>query len=305
MSWKIHPAAELFPMIDTEELNALADDINANGLIDPIVIYKGQVLDGRNRLAACERAGVEPRVIHTTLMDGQIGPTEWVLSKNLHRRQLTKSQAAAVAVEAEALFAIEAKARMAEAGASAAPGRPAQKGTEIIPEVSAQPAESRELAGELLGVNPRYVSDAKKLRDEAPETYERVKAGKLNIQQAKREAVIEQAQRDPWTERDNELKAALEVGRTVVLNASSDGRVIGWAQPKGLIVFVDRTSPWGNPFVHNADGDRDEVCEAYAQHYLPNKPSLQAKLGGLSGKGLVCHCAPLRCHADALKEIVG
>jgi len=297
MSWEIHPAAELFPMLGTEELQALADDIKTNGQIDPIVIYKGQVLDGRNRLAACERADVEPRVIHTTLMDGKIGPTEWVLSKNLHRRQLTKSQAAAVAVEAEALFSIEAKDRML-AGIAPDP-------TQIIGEGSSHQNESAAKAGDMLGVNRQYVSDAKKLRDEAPETYERVKAGKLNIQQAKREAVVEQAQRDPWTERDNELKAALKAGRTVVLNASSDSRVIGWAQPKGLIVFVDRTSPWGNPFVLNADGDRDQVCDAYATHYLPNKPSLQSKIGGLKGKGLVCHCAPLRCHADALKEIVG
>jgi hypothetical protein len=295
MSWPVHPAAELFPMLDTEELHTLADDIKANGQLDPIVIYKGQLLDGRNRLAACERAGVEPRVIHTTLMDGQIGPTEWVLSKNLHRRQLTKSQAAAVAVEVEELFASEAKERQG-------------KRTDLEPNFGQKIDQSRaprstDRAGDLLNVNRQYVSDAKKLRDEAPETYERVRAGTLNIQQAKREAVVEQAQRDPWTERDNELKAALEIGRTVVLNASSDARVIGWAQPKGLIVYVDRTSPWGNPFVLNADGDRDQVCEAYAQHYLPNKPSLQAKLGSLSGKGLVCHCAPLRCHADVLKEV--
>jgi len=297
MSWKIHPAAELFPMIDTEELNALADDIKANGLIDPIVIYKGQVLDGRNRLAACERAGVEPRVIHTTLMDGKIGPTEWVLAKNLRRRQLTKSQAAAVAVEALPMLEAEAHNRII-AGKVINPEQKVAQG-------ESRAAQSRDVAAEMMGVNRQYVSDAKKLRDEAPETYERVKAGKLNMQQAKREAVVEQAQRDPWTERDNELKAALEAGRTVVLNASSDSRVIGWAQPKGLIVFVDRTSPWGNPFVLNADGDRDQVCDAYATHYLPNKPSLQAKLGSLPGKGLVCHCAPLRCHADALKEIVG
>lgn len=293
MSWEIHPAAELFPMLGTEELQALADDIKTNGQIDPIVIYEGQVLDGRNRLAACELAGVEPRTIEMVFKAGGIGPTEWVISKNLHRRQLSKSQAAAVAVEALPMLEAEAKKR---------------QGTrtdfqQIIAESEA--GQARDAAAHMMGVNRQYVSDAKKLRDEAPETYERVKAGKLNIQQAKREAVVEQAQRDPWTERDNELKAALEVGRTVVLNASSDARVIGWAQPKGLIVFVDRTSPWGNPFVLNADGDRDEVCEAYAQHYLPNKPSLQAKLGGLSGKGLVCHCAPLRCHADELKEIVG
>jgi hypothetical protein len=298
MSWSIHPAAELFPMLAAAELQALADDIKANGQIDPVVIYEGQVLDGRNRLAACELAGVEPRTIEMVFKACGIGPTEWVISKNLHRRQLSKSQAAAVAVEALPMLEAEAKTRQVEAGRTHGVG---QKLQQKVAEANA--GQARDAAAEIMGVNRQYVSDAKKLRDEAPETYERVKAGKLNIHQAKREAVVEQAQRDPWTERDNELKAALEVGRTVVLNASSDSRVIGWAQPKGLIVFVDRTSPWGNPFVLNADGDRDQVCDAYATHYLPNKPSLQAKLGSLSGKGLVCHCAPLRCHADALKEL--
>jgi hypothetical protein len=45
------------------------------------------------------------------------------------------------------------------------------------------------------------VSDAKKLAETAPETFERVKAGTLNLQQAKREAKAEVAQRDPSTEK--------------------------------------------------------------------------------------------------------
>jgi ParB-like chromosome segregation protein Spo0J len=290
--WPAHPAADLFPMLAPEELQALADDIKEKGQLEAIVLYDGQVLDGRNRLAACDLAGVEPRTVTMGFRAGEIGPTEWVISKNLHRRQLSKSQAAAVAVEALPMLEAEAKER---------------QGTRTdIQQIVAEskPGQARDAAAEMMGVNRQYVSDAKKLREDAPETYERVKAGTLNIQQAKREAKVEQAQRDPWTERDKELKAALEAGRTVVLNASSDARVIGWAQPKGLVVYVDRTSPWGNPFVLNADGDRNEVCDAYAEHYLPHKPSLQAKLASLKGKGLVCHCAPLRCHADALKELV-
>lgn len=289
--WPAHPAADLFPMLAAEELQALADDIKEKGQLEAIVLYDGQVLDGRNRLAACELAGVEPRTVTMGFRSGEIGPTEWVISKNLHRRQLSKSQAAAVAVEALPMLEAEAKKRQGTR-------------TDIQQKVAgSELGQSRDVAAEMMGVNRQYVSDAKKLRDEAPETYERVKAGKLNIQQAKREAKVEQAQRDPWTERDKELKAALEAGRTVVLNASSDARVIGWAQPKGLVVYVDRTSPWGNPFVLNADGDRDQVCDAYAEHYLPHKPSLQGKLASLKGKGLVCHCAPLRCHADVLKEL--
>lgn len=300
--WPTHPAADLFPMLGAEELQQLADDIRKNGQLEAIVLYEGQVLDGRNRLAACELAGVEPRTVTMGFRASDGGPTAWVLSKNLHRRQLSKSQAAAVAVEALPMLEAEAKERQG-ARTDLVPNLCQEIDTSHRETASQRALRATEQAGQMLGVNRQYVNDAKKLRDEAPQTYERVKAGELNIQQAKREAKVEQAQRDPWTERDKELRAALEAGRTIVLNAASDARVIGWAQPKGLIVYVDRTSPWGNPFVLNADGDRDQVCDSYAAHYLPHKPSLQAKLASLKGKGLVCHCAPLRCHADTLKEL--
>lgn len=56
-----HPYADAFPMASEEELEELAESIAAVGLIHPIVLTpKGEVLDGRNRLAACEKAGVEP-----------------------------------------------------------------------------------------------------------------------------------------------------------------------------------------------------------------------------------------------------
>jgi hypothetical protein len=43
------------------ELADLAEDIRANGLIHPIVVDgDGILIDGRNRLRACELAGVEP-----------------------------------------------------------------------------------------------------------------------------------------------------------------------------------------------------------------------------------------------------
>ncbi|MGV3159828.1 ParB N-terminal domain-containing protein [Corynebacterium sp. 32222D000AT] len=56
-----HPYADAFPMASEEELEELASSIAAVGLIHPIVLTpKGEVLDGRNRLAACEKVGVEP-----------------------------------------------------------------------------------------------------------------------------------------------------------------------------------------------------------------------------------------------------
>ena len=56
-----HPYADAFPMASEEELGELAESIAAVGLIHPIVLTpQGEVLDGRNRLAACEKVGVEP-----------------------------------------------------------------------------------------------------------------------------------------------------------------------------------------------------------------------------------------------------
>lgn len=56
-----HPYADEFPMASQDELDELAASIATVGLIHPIVLTpQGLVLDGRNRLAACEKAGVKP-----------------------------------------------------------------------------------------------------------------------------------------------------------------------------------------------------------------------------------------------------
>jgi ParB-like chromosome segregation protein Spo0J len=60
-SLAVHPVAALFPMLADDELEELVADIKERGLLQPIVLdAEGRVLDGRNRLKACELAGVKP-----------------------------------------------------------------------------------------------------------------------------------------------------------------------------------------------------------------------------------------------------
>jgi hypothetical protein len=91
---KEHPLAAIFPMLPDDELQDLADDIKAHGLIQPIAIceYEGEdtILDGRNRYAACKIAGVEPRF--ERISGGDIRPV--VAAANLKRRHLSKAQRA-------------------------------------------------------------------------------------------------------------------------------------------------------------------------------------------------------------------
>jgi ParB-like chromosome segregation protein Spo0J len=58
---KPHPICLLIPSADEDELQNLTDDIRAHGLLDPIVLFEKRILEGRNRAAACESAGVTPR----------------------------------------------------------------------------------------------------------------------------------------------------------------------------------------------------------------------------------------------------
>jgi ParB family chromosome partitioning protein len=92
--YEIHPACALFPMMDADALEKLAEDIRAHGLRHPVILHDGKVLDGRNRLEACGRAGVAPDFEEWA---GDGDPVEWVVSTNLHRRHLSTSQRAMVA----------------------------------------------------------------------------------------------------------------------------------------------------------------------------------------------------------------
>ena len=57
---EIHPYCAQYPDLAQDELQALADDIAAHGQHQPIYRYNKQIIDGKNRFAACQLAGVTP-----------------------------------------------------------------------------------------------------------------------------------------------------------------------------------------------------------------------------------------------------
>jgi len=158
----IHEYALLFPAATDDELAEMAADIKQRGLLCPIITLDGKVLDGRNRLRACEMAGVAPK-FQTYTGDDPLGD---VVSWNLKRRHLSPSQHAVIASEI-------ANMRQGER-------------TDLQPSAKL-PKVSQAEAAQIVGVSERLVRDAVKVRNDAPEIFEEVKAGRMTVNAAKQE----------------------------------------------------------------------------------------------------------------------
>lgn len=260
--YPVHPVASMFPMIGDDELQQLADDIKENGQHEAIVLapyHKDFVaildshglsftddewyrvcdqypeidaelqpefvlIDGRNRMAACLLAGVEPIVTQeipgNTMCKDSDDPdweqfvTAWITSGNLHRRHLSKGQLAAIAVEIEKWKAVEAKKRMSEGGKGGV------KGKENLPDLPAVQASDE--AGAMLGVSGRSVRDAKFVEQNDPELFEKVKTGQVAPSAAAKK--IRDAAKPAPSPRELETLMEESVQRKVAKDIGSNGR---------------------------------------------------------------------------------
>lgn len=209
----IHPAADMFPMLDDTSLRDLAEDLKANGQLEPIWTYEGAILDGRNRLVACRLAGVTPVFQEWAPNQDSATPTTFVVSRNLHRRHLTPSQRAALAVQLEAALAQETVARRAAArSAKGTKGQPAFSNPEteqpiavpttpntVVQFTSSQTGKAtdggrrnRDRAAKVFSVSPAYVTDAKAIQKDNPDIFKEMLAGEMSLPQA-RDTVVADA----------------------------------------------------------------------------------------------------------------
>lgn len=97
MTLGYHSLANLFPLIEGEEFEELVANIRQNGVREPIHLFEGLILDGRNRQRAADAADMPVRY---EVFEGSFAAAlEFVISKNLHRRHLTDQQRISVAAK--------------------------------------------------------------------------------------------------------------------------------------------------------------------------------------------------------------
>jgi hypothetical protein len=88
-----HHLSEIFPELSATEQEELSADIKRNGILVPIVIYDGKILDGRARYKFSKKHGIEC----PTVTRENVDPIDHIISLNIQRRHLTKAQCAMVA----------------------------------------------------------------------------------------------------------------------------------------------------------------------------------------------------------------
>ena len=110
--YEIHPIADLLPLMGEDEFRLLKEDIAGLGVLQPIILLDGKILDGRHRYRAC----LELDIYCPTKTITDASPNDVVASMNVFRRHLTKSQAAQVMAALRAPFEAQARQNQSAAG---------------------------------------------------------------------------------------------------------------------------------------------------------------------------------------------
>ena len=223
--YKNHPAADLFPMIEGKAWEDFKQDIRTNGFQQDITLYRGQILDGRNRYkAAIELKMLDDLGVCEFDEDSDIDPYQWVISRNLHRRHLTESQRASVAAKL-------VNVKLGE-------NQHTLEGLQICRPTTV------DQAAQMLQVSPRSVHNAKAVLEHgSPELIAAVERGEVAVSRAAtvaktipKEKQIDEAKKKPKKKEDKQKKKTEEKA----------------GKPKSVAVQKqERDADWVRDFVHS------------------------------------------------------
>ncbi len=211
--YQSHALADLFPLIEGAEFDELVKSIRDHGLREPITLYNGLILDGRNRYRACDEALVEPRFEEFTGDD----PYAFVADKNLHRRHLNPSQ----------LGMIGARMARLELGSN----QHTREGAE-----TSAPSISQAQAAEILNISRDTIQSAKIVLNEGTaEEIHAVEQGKRGVNLLAQE-IRERNPRDR-----NEDRRGIPLARTAKLENKLKTQQINaklWQELRGALLSI-------------------------------------------------------------------
>ena len=213
MTYQYHPFADVFPLLDDDDLGTLTEDIRENGQREPVILYDGKILDGRNRYRACVELGIPAIFDHSKASNDEEALRESV-SRNLRRRHLTASQRAMIGADLLPMFEAMAKQRQIQSGVDHGAGQ--KVGANWPQPFDDRAPRARDDAADASESSPRQVQRAKHVKaDGVPELVSAVRAGDIAVRRAEEVSKLDEDTQREVVARVKEGEKASEVVREV------------------------------------------------------------------------------------------
>lgn len=171
------------PMLSKEEYNELEKGICKNGILSPILVWNGIIVDGHNRYKICKAHRIENIPIKEMKFSSKSEVIEWILRNQLGRRNLTDFQRNKVALKYEEMIAEQMKQKQVESGISYGKGG---KGVDQMNHAFKEKTTKRKELAKIAGTSEGSIQRTKLILEKGtPEQIERAeKGGKGNSMSA-------------------------------------------------------------------------------------------------------------------------
>lgn len=202
-----HRFADIFPQMTNDEWEAFLADIDANGVQVPLVLYQGDILDGRHRYQAAqtlfERKGADIPFDTLDFEGEESDALRFVYSVNMHRRHLTTGQRACIGVEIKRNLQETIKqGQRTDLTSSEFRGSCGGK-------------EAAEMAAEIVSVGKSAIYITEKIAEHAADLYEEMRAGNLSVHAAENKLAVRQGTQTP-------RQAAAAIAKEIVATVGAE-----------------------------------------------------------------------------------
>jgi len=196
----------LVPPMTKETFESLMSSIRQSGQLEPITINnKGEVLDGHNRLRACEKLHIEP-IFEVKTFDNPLNEKLYIIDVNLQRRQLTVAQRVQLSLKKKPILQELAK-KNSQANLRRCDDN---TGYPLNVQICTLGRVNEKIAKDS-GVSARQVSKMETILEKArPELKERVLSGTTRIDKAYKQIINEERHVKMVAETKQSIAAAVD-----------------------------------------------------------------------------------------------
>ena len=229
----------LIPPLTEEECKGLEENIQREGCIDSVKIWKGKniILDGHHRYAICTKYNIDFKTQEIDIRD-ITNAKIWVIRNQLQRRNVSRYEIIELSLKLGELIAEKAK-------------RQQGRRTDLFPTSgkSFDPIDTEEKVAKLAGVSHNTVYEVKTiLRSGDEEQKEKVRAGKRTIHEVFKE--IKKREREETAKRELKDAAKGYRGTNDIQVWCGDFRELSLKIADESVNLILTDPPYGKQYLH-------------------------------------------------------